>query len=181
MQQIALLRQDIIHEFNNARNRILENTMMLTGTSSLGASIILGVILLYIIVFSVIFPLHRKILKKLHLAKQELVKNIDEIIYLLAKDQYASHISKRELWGDPHMAMMKEMFKSWHFEYLDNIEIIKTNVGKVELLLQKQVVSNEQRNKVDIIQKEMKKLIFWKNILGWICTIPTLGVYKLFW
>ncbi|MDR0369083.1 MAG: hypothetical protein LBH96_00680 [Candidatus Peribacteria bacterium] len=67
---------------------------------------------MYIVIFLIILPFHRNILKKLHSAKQELVKNIDEIIYLLAKHQYESHISKRELGGDPHMAMMKEMFKS---------------------------------------------------------------------
>jgi hypothetical protein len=33
------------------------------------------------------------------------------------------------------MAMMKEMFKSGHFEYLDNISVIKEDVEKVELLL----------------------------------------------
>jgi hypothetical protein len=79
------------------------------------------------------------------------------------------------------MAMMKEMFKSWHFEYLDNIAIIKENVGKVEILLQKQVVSPQQRDQVHTLQKKMKKLIFRKNLLGRICTIPTLGIYKAFW
>lgn len=126
-------------------------------------------------------PIHRNILKKLDTAKQELVKQIDEIIYLLAKYQYESHISKRELGGDPHMAMMKEMFKSGHFEYLDNIAIIKENVGKVELLLQKQVVEPQQREQVTTLQKKMKKLIFRKKFLGRICTIPTLGIYKAFW
>jgi len=110
-------------------------------------------------------PIHRKILKKLHIAKQELVKYIDEIIYLLAKYQHASKISKKELGGDPHMAMMTEMFKSGHFEYLDNISLIKENVEKVELLLQKQVVDEEQRTKVHSVQRKMKRLIFGRNLL----------------
>jgi hypothetical protein len=118
-------------------------------------------------------PLHRKILKKLEIAKQELVKQIDKIIYLLTKTQYASKISKKELGGDPCMALMREMFKSGHFEYLDNIPIIKENVGKVELLLQKQVATPQQRNQVHHLQKKMKRLILRKKILGRICTIPT--------
>jgi hypothetical protein len=73
-------------------------------------------------------PLHRRILKKLDLAKQSLVKQIDEIIYLLTKTQFDAHISKKDLGGDPCMAMMREMFKSGHFEYLDNIALIKENV-----------------------------------------------------
>ncbi|MDR2416394.1 MAG: hypothetical protein LBD75_07550 [Candidatus Peribacteria bacterium] len=79
------------------------------------------------------------------------------------------------------MAMMKEMFKSGHFEYLDNISVIKTNVEKVELLLRKQVVSPEQWNVVATFQKKMKKLIFRKNFVGSCCSIFTVGIYKLFW
>jgi hypothetical protein len=79
------------------------------------------------------------------------------------------------------MALMKEMFKSGHFEYLDNIAIIKENVGKVELLLQKQVATPAQRDTVYRLQKKLKRLIFRKNLLGRCCTLPTLGIYKLFW
>jgi len=71
------------------------------------------------------------------------------------------------------MALMREMFKSGHFEYLDNIPIIKENVGKVELLLQQQVATPQQRNQVHRLQKKMKRLILRKKILGRTCTIPT--------
>ncbi|MDR0649994.1 MAG: hypothetical protein LBG59_00885 [Candidatus Peribacteria bacterium] len=103
-----------------------------------------------------------------------LVQQIDEVIYLLTKAQYESHISKKDIGGDPCMAMMKEMFKSGHFEYLDNIALIKENVGKVELLLQKQVASPEQRKNITYLQKKMKKLIFQKNLIGTFCSIFTL-------
>jgi hypothetical protein len=126
-------------------------------------------------------PLHRTLLKRLHIAKQKLVHQIDEVIYLLTKTQYDSHISKKDLGGDPCMAMMKEMFKSGHFEYLDNISLIQDNVAKVELLLQKQVVSPEKRNEITYLQKKMKKLMFRENLIGIVCSIFTLGIYKLFW
>jgi hypothetical protein len=133
-----------------------------------------------ILIFCLFLPLHRKILRNLENAKKRLVKQIDEIIYSLAKTQYESHISRKELGGDPHMAMMKEMFKSGSFEYLNNISIIKENVGKVELLLRKQVATPEQWEEVDACQKKMKRLIFWKNFIGWLITIFTLGIYKPF-
>jgi dihydroxyacid dehydratase/phosphogluconate dehydratase len=121
------------------------------------------------------------LLKNLHITKQKLVQQIDEVIYLLTKTQYESHISKKDLGGDPCMAMMKEMFKSGHFEYLDNIALIKENVGKVELLLQKQVATPEKRDEITHLQKKMKKLMFRRNLVGIFCSIFTLGTYKLFW
>ncbi|MDR2190779.1 MAG: hypothetical protein LBP53_06485 [Candidatus Peribacteria bacterium] len=125
-------------------------------------------------------PLHRKLLKRLQLTKQTLVQTVDEVIYLLAKAQYESKISKKDLGGDPHMAMMKEMFKSGHFEYLNNIALIQENVKKVELLLQKQVVSPELRSHIVLLQKKMKRLLFWDKGLGIFCSIFTVGIYKLF-
>jgi hypothetical protein len=125
--------------------------------------------------------LHRKLLKKHNQTKKLLVKQIDEIIYLLARVQYVAPISKKELGGDPHMAMMKEMFKTGHFEYLDNIALIKENVGKVELLLQRQVARPDQREQVHLSQKKLKRLQILNKIFGYFCTIGTLGVYNLFW
>ena len=174
------LLADILRELNKAWERILSGINVLTGANPLRSRIIFVILCIEVLVFALGMPLHRKVLTKLNTAKQELVKNIDEIIYLLAKYQYASRISKRDLGGDPHMAMMTEMFKSGHFEYLDNISLIQENVGKVELLLQKQVVTDEQRTNVHALQKKMKRLIFRKNFLGRIATVSTLGVYKLF-
>jgi hypothetical protein len=94
--------------------------------------------------------------------------------------QYDSRISERDLGGDPHMAMMKEMFKSGHFEYLDNIPLIRENVEKVELLLGKQVVVPEQWEQIYKSKKRIKKLILRSNIFGYIVVIGTLGGYKLF-
>ena len=165
MQPFQELRIDILRELNRALEQILNFISLMTGTEKMGSIIIFSIIALLLIIFVLFIPIHRTILKKLNRAKQELVKQIDEIIYLLTKAQYESHISKKELGGDPCMAMMKEMFKSGHFEYLDNIAIIKENVGKVELLLNKQVVTEEQRNIVHIYQKKMNRLILRKKII----------------
>jgi len=166
---------------NQLFTTILEMISLFTGANHIGSIIIFWILAFIILTLILFIPLHRKIIKKLEIAKQELVKNIDEIIYFLTKSQYESKISKKELGGDPCMALMREMFKSGHFEYLDNIAIIKENVGKVELLLQKQVATPQQRNQVHRLQKKMKRLIFRKKTLGRINTVSTLGIYKLFW
>jgi hypothetical protein len=110
------------------RIQVLDTTILLTGTTPLQATIIVGGILLFLLVFCLFLPLHRKLLKKLTTTKHLLVQRIDEIIYLLTKAQYESHISKKDLGGDPCMALMKEMFQSGNFEYLDNIAIIRENI-----------------------------------------------------
>lgn len=128
----------------------------------------------------IFLPLHRKLLNHLEQTKKGLVQQIDEIIYALAKTQYAAHISRKVLGGDPHMALMKELFKSGSFEYFNTISIIKENLGKVELLLGKPVSTPEQRAAVETYQKKMKKLISLTTGIGSFITLFTLGLYRLF-
>jgi hypothetical protein len=139
------------------------------------------VVLIEILTFLILIPLHRKLLKKLRRLQETFVHQIDEIIYLLAKTQYASQISERDLGGDPHMAMMKEMFKSGHFEYLDNLAVIQANVEKVELLLQATVVSPEKWKEIHQLAGKLHRYLFRKKVIGWMASVPTLGIYKLFW
>jgi hypothetical protein len=177
---MQLFMEDVLRELNQALEWMNRLVVFLFGVSQFWANVIVIVFVVEILIFFLFIPLHRHLLTKLERVKQELVKQIDEIIYLLAKVQYDAHISRKEFGGDPHMAMMKEMFKSGHFEYLDNIPLIRENVEKVELLLKKQVVTAEQWDTVNGFQKKMKRLMFWKKSIGILCSICTLGIYKLF-
>lgn len=123
MNRRQQLLTDILRELNrawewvssglvHAREWTLNTLALLTGMGRLASLVLLRIIIAEVLIFLLFIPLHRYLLKKLHLAKRLLVKQVDEIIYLLAKAQYSSGISERELGGDPHMAMMKEMFKS---------------------------------------------------------------------
>ena len=180
MQFMQTLWTDILYELGNARNRSITKVAFLFGISSFWAIVIVVAVLLLILTFIFFIPCHRALCKKIHTAKQELVQQIDEMIYLLAKAQYESAISRQALGGDPHMAMMGEMFRSWHFEYLDNISVIRTNIEKVELLLRKQIVSYEQWDLVTKYQKKLKRLYFRKKIFGFLSSVFTLGIYRLF-
>ena len=148
--------------------------------SSLTATIVFWLIVAEILIFILFLPLHRWILRKINKSKQDLVKEVDEVIYLLAKSQYESHISKQQLGGDPHFAMMKEMFKSGSFEYLDNVDAIKNLVGKIQQLINVQIVTDEQRTRVAKIQKKMKIQRVLSKIFGIPICVFTLGIYKLF-
>ncbi|MDD2537590.1 MAG: hypothetical protein PHU61_03830 [Candidatus Absconditabacteria bacterium] len=181
MQQLELLWADLLWELNKAREWLSGRSKTLTGWSDMGVLIFWIILTIYLIVFGIFLPLHRKILRSLKKAEQDLVQLVDKIIYLLSKAQYQSNISKRDLGGDPCMALMKEIFRSGNFNYLDNIPRIKEDVAKVELLLQTQVGTEEERAQIAKLQKKMKKLIRWKKFFGRIITIFTLGIYKPFW
>lgn len=143
-------------------------------------TIIAIVIFIWLISFIIILPLHRKSLRKWKQAEKDLTESVDKIIYLLAKAQY-SLSEQQALQYDPCLALMKTMFESWHFEYIDNLETIKENVQKVELLLHQKVISDDDWNN---IYKEKKNLRFQQNcgkILWYELNIVTLWIYNLFW
>lgn len=125
-------------------------------------------------------PLHRLSLRNVLKTKKDLTDSVDKVIYLLSKAQY-SLSENQALKYDPCFALMKTMFGSGHFEYVDNIDTIKENVKKVELLLKQRVISDDERNKIDKQRDSLKFHLFWRKLLGRELNIVTCGIYNLFW
>ena len=137
-------------------------------------------VLVWAISFLIFLPLHRLSLKKEKQAKQDLVNSVDRLIFLLSKAQY-SLSQQQTLKYDPCFALMKTMFESGHFEYIDNLDTIKENVKKVELLLKQRVISDEERKKIDSQKSSLKFHTFWKKFFGYELNAITLCIYNLFW
>ena len=148
--------------------------------NQLRTKIIWIVILVWFFSFLVILPLHRLSLRKQKQAKQDLVNSVDKVIYLLSKAQY-SLSQEQTLKYDPCFALMKTMFGTWHFEYIDNLATIKENVKKVETLLKQRVISDEEWNKIDSQKSSLRFHTFWKKFLGYELNLVSLGIYNLFW
>ena len=125
-------------------------------------------------------PLHRLSLKKEKKARQDLVNSVDRLIYLLSKAQY-SLSEQQALKFDPCFALMKTMFGSGHFEYIDNLDTIKGNVQKVELLLKKKVITDDEWKKIDSQRNSLRFHLFWKKFFGYELNVVTCGIYNLFW
>ena len=149
-------------------------------TNQLRTKIIWIVILVWFFSLLVILPLHRLSLRKQKQARQNLVTSVDEVIYLLSKAQY-SLSETQPLQYDPCFALMKTMFWSGHFEYLDNLDTIKENVKKVEVLLKQRVISDEQWKKIDNQKSSVKSHTFWSKLFGYELNLVSLGIYNLFW
>ena len=137
-------------------------------------------VLIWLISFLIFLPLHRLSLKKVLKAKQNLTDSVDRLIYLLSKAQY-SLSEKQALQYDPCFALMKTMFGSWHFEYVDNLDTIKENVKKVELLLKQRVISDKEWAKIDSQKSSLKFHLFWRKFFGYELNFVTCGIYNLFW
>lgn len=137
-------------------------------------------VIAWVISFLIFLPLHRLSLKKEKKAKQDLVNSVDRLIYLLSKAQY-SLSENQALQFDPCFALMKTMFWSGHFEYIDNLDTIKENVKKVEMLLKQRVISDEEWSKIDSQKSSLKFHTFWKKFLGYELNLVTCGIYNLFW
>ena len=150
------------------------------GSSGIWTTVWSILVLVRLISFLIFLPLHRLSLKKVLKAKKDLVDSVDKVIYLLSKAQY-SLSQQQALKYDPCFALMKTMFGSGHFEYIDNLDTIKENVKKVETLLKQEVISNEEWNKIDSQRNSLKFHTFWKNFFGYELNVVTLWIYNLFW
>jgi len=137
-------------------------------------------VLIWLISFLIFLPLHRLSLKNALKAKKDLIDSVDKVIYLLSKAQY-SLSEQQTLKYDPCFALIKTMFWSWHFEYVDNLDTIKENVKKVETLLKQKVISDTEWNKIENQKNSLKFHDFWKNIFGYELNVVTLWIYNLFW
>ena len=137
-------------------------------------------VLVWAISFLIFLPLHRLSLKKEKKAKQDLVNSVDRVVYLLSKAQY-SLSEQHALKFDPCFALMKTMFWSWHFEYIDNLDTIKENVKKVETLLKQRVISDAEWSKVDSQRSSLRFHLFWRKLFGYELNLVTCGIYNLFW
>ena len=137
-------------------------------------------VLVWAISFLIFLPLHRLSLHNVLKSKKNLIDSVDKVIYLLSKAQY-SLSEKQTLQFDPCFALMKTMFWTWHFEYVDNIDTIKENVKKVEILLKQRVISDEEWNKIDSQRSKLKFHLFWRKFFGYELNGVTCGIYNLFW
>ena len=137
-------------------------------------------VLVWLISFLIFLPLHRLSLKNVLKAKKELVNSVDRLIYLLSKAQY-SLSEQQTLQYDPCFALMKTMFWTWHFEYIDNLDTIKENVKKVEILLKQRVISDEEWNRIDKQRNRLKYHLFWRKLFGYELNFVTCWIYILFW
>ena len=153
-------RIDVLFNINELRTKIL--------------AIIIAIIVLSFILFC---PLHRLSHNKSISTKKKLVESVDEIIYLLSKAQYKLS-EEQTLKYDPCFALMKTMFDSWHFEYLNNLDTIKENVKKVELLLHQTVISDNKRTKLNKQKKALKWHNSWNKLFWYELNIVSFGLYN---
>ncbi len=137
-------------------------------------------VLIWAISFLIFLPLHRLSLKNVLKAKKNLIDSVDKVIYLLSKAQY-SLSEQQTLKYDPCFALMKTMFWSGHFEYIDNLDTIKDNVKKVETLLTQRVISDAEWKKIDKQRNSLKFHLFWRKLFGYELNAVTLCIYNLFW
>jgi len=148
-------------------------------TSPLWSNIILWTFIVYLIIFCIIIPIHKR-LKKARLKKeQEIVKDVDEMIYLLAKAQHEMNIDVRKLWWNPNIALMKSIFTKWECDYVKSTYLILDNIHKVEMLLWNKIIPAEKENKLIKESQKHKALKGSENTFMLIASIPTLGIYYL--
>ena len=166
-------------DITQLRNSYIERIDFFFHTKWTWSTVAWVLVLLYVISILVFLPLHRLILRNVKKAKQNLTTSVDEVIYLLSKAQYTLS-EQQALKYDPCFALIRTMFWSGHFEYIDNLDAIKENVKKVEVLLKQRVISDEQRKKIDSQKSSLKFHTFWSKLFGYELNILSIWIYNWF-
>jgi len=174
--------------FSQIRKTIVEGyTWLMTQISELfwiwiiTTNIIFWLVIIYLILFLIIIPMHKKLKKQRLKKEQEIVQDVDEMIYLLAKAQHTMWIDVRKLWGNPNIALMKSIFTQWHCDYIQSSYLILDNIHKVETLLWNKIISLDKESLLLKDAQKYRRIRRFEKIFLWIATIPTLGVYYLIW
>ena len=166
-------------DFTQLRNTYIERIDFFFHTKWNQSLAVWIIVLIYAVSILIILPLHRLILRNVKKAKLNLTTSVDEVIYLLSKAQY-SLSEEQALKFDPCFALIRTMFWSGHFEYIDNLDAIKENVKKVEVLLKQRVISDEQRKKIDSQKSSLKFHTFWSKFFGYELNILSIWIYNPF-
>ena len=166
-------------DFTQLRNTYIERIDFFFNTKWNQSLAVWIIVLIYAVSILIFLPLHRFILRNVKKAKQNLTTSVDEVIYLLSKAQY-SLSEEQALKFDPCFALIRTMFWSGHFEYIDNLDAIKENVKKVEVLLKQRVISDEQRKKIDSQKSSLKFHTFWSKFFGYEVNVLSIWIYNPF-
>jgi hypothetical protein len=159
---------------------IISQIQYLTWLWEVWSNILFWAIIFYIILFSVFVPLHKHFRKKRIIKEQEIVKDVDEMIYLLAKAQHEMDIDIRKLWWNPNIALMKSIFTKGECDYIKSTFVILDNIHKVESLLWKKVIAIEKESLLIKDSQKYNALKYMEKIFLRIVSIPTLWIYYLF-
>ena len=160
--------------------QILDRIHYYVGATPFRANIILRGAIVYLIIFCIIIPIHKRFKKARIKKEKEIVKDVDEMIYLLAKAQHEMNIDIRKLWWNPNIALMKSIFTKWGCDYVKSTYLILDNIHKVETLLWNKIIPTDKEN---LLIKDSQKHVALKaseSTFLMIASIPTLGIYYLF-
>ena len=160
--------------------RIISQIQYFFGTSELQSIIVFWAIIIYSIVFFILIPIHKKFRKKRLEKEKEIVKEVDEMIYLLAKSQHEMNIDIRKLWWNPNIALMKSICTKGECNYVKSTFLILDNIHKVETLLGKKIISQEKESWLITDSQKHNALKATENTFLRIITVPTLWIYYLF-
>lgn len=163
-----------------ARTWLIQQGEFFTGWTEQQLTWTLIVVGAYLLLFLIFMPLHRFLKRKKIRLQQELVAQVDEMLFLTAKAQHLANIDKKALGGDPHLALMRSIFTKGNCDYIQSATLILENINKVQQLLGQQVIAPETEASFLKGIKNYRLLSFFEGVLKVMLAIPTLGLYLLF-
>ena len=167
-------RNTIVDQLDSFRVKIVHIMANISGRAEPEAEIVLLVILWYIIFILLLMYIHRKLLRKQKKIHQNLVLLYDTIRYQVARAQYGNPAIQESKW-------IKVVLESDHKNYLTQAKTIKEEILSLEQKLGQQIISTDQRNVITKQAKKKNTITIFVQLIGWLITLLTVGIYKVFW
>ena len=162
------------------RVQLISFISLITDRSFALAQILFVIVIIYTIILIILVLLDKKFFQKYLKLTKEVIAKYDEFFYLLAKKQYKEEIDKQSVGWNPCIAAILPVLQSKDKSYLKHRSLIKSNIQKVEILLQDQIISDNEREAIDDRYRSLNRNKLFHKTISIFLTVFTLGVYKLF-
>lgn len=162
------------------RVQIINFISLITDWSFAIAQTLVIIIMIYVVVLVLLILLDKKFFKKYFELTKKTIAKYDEFFYLLARKQYREEIDKESFWWNPCIEAILPVLQAEDKSYLKHRTLIKSNIQKVEILLQDQIISDQDREEIEDMYRSLNRNKLFHQSVSIFLTIFTLGIYKLF-
>lgn len=173
METITSYRNIIIENLTMIIDRIITIFSRETGLSYENSQVTLLIIIEYIIGMIIFIKIHKIFLRKKIQAMKECTFAYDEIIYLIAKEEYNLQWN---ITNSPIQALIQTTNKN----YFKNHAIIMDAIRELEAQNKHIIFTPEMEKKILTLRKKTLLYNRVEKIIGSIISIGTVGIYLLF-